>query len=270
VQIWLAEASVRGLSPADEFFKFDYPPVPSDIINEMVEQARNAEDTNGQPIEILFYLIWDSNPVYGEWKLVTPEQHQSAAACRPTNTTDPDYQRCIIEVHSHHGMKAFFSGQDDKDETGFKIYAVLGEIFNKPTILVRCGLYGYFTFVPASQVFVLPEWLEDGAWPQMDFTEIEEEETSAAKKLAQLEEGFQWLADAVTEDRRYWPSLEFSNLEGEGVHIQAQVIDGDDAYNPKTLSIIGVAKNKTITETVVETIEGAKPVWAKKFMKVVK
>ena len=163
VQIKLADADVRGLSPAEEFFKFDFPKVPSNLVAEMLSQARHAKNDGGETTEILFYLVWDSA---GEWQLITPEQYQNTTLCGPKNTTDPDYQRAVIEVHSHHSMKAFFSGQDDKDEMGFKLYAVWGEIFTNPRILVRCGLYGYFTSIPAGMVFDL--------YLPHDFSEIEE------------------------------------------------------------------------------------------------
>jgi hypothetical protein len=45
-------------------------------------------------------------------------------------------RKSFIEVHSHH-HESFFQQTDDKDEQGFRLYGVLGTIFNRPT----CG-YG--------------------------------------------------------------------------------------------------------------------------------
>jgi hypothetical protein len=36
-------------------------------------------------------------------------------------------------------MKAFFSGTDDADEQGFRLYGVLGSIFERPTFMLRVG-----------------------------------------------------------------------------------------------------------------------------------
>ncbi|MBV8715456.1 MAG: hypothetical protein JOZ65_10355, partial [Chloroflexi bacterium] len=34
----------------------------------------------------------------------------------------------IVEVHSHHMMRAYFSATDDRDETGRRVYGVLGRL----------------------------------------------------------------------------------------------------------------------------------------------
>ncbi len=66
------------------------------------------------------------------------------------------YAGALIEVHSHHGMPAFWSGTDDADEQGFRLYAVLGDIFRRPTLRVRVGIYGQFYELPAGTIFGLP------------------------------------------------------------------------------------------------------------------
>ena len=43
--------------------------------------------------------------------------------CRATPVHD-----AIVEVHSHHAMRAYFSATDDRDETGRRIYGVLGRL----------------------------------------------------------------------------------------------------------------------------------------------
>jgi hypothetical protein len=58
-------------------------------------------------------------------------------------------------------MPARFSGTDDKDETGFRLYGVLGDLRRSPEIRMRVGCYGYFWEVSASWALELPDWLRD-------------------------------------------------------------------------------------------------------------
>ena len=53
-------------------------------------------------------------------------------------------------------MRAYFSDTDNRDETGFRIYGVMGEIFSNPQIRMRVGIYGHFyeTATTDSSTFV--------------------------------------------------------------------------------------------------------------------
>jgi hypothetical protein len=50
-------------------------------------------------------------------------------------------------------MEAKFSPTDDEEETGFRIYAVMGHIYTEPVIRVRVGIYGHMWEIPALTVF---------------------------------------------------------------------------------------------------------------------
>jgi len=50
----------------------------------------------------------------------------------------------ILDLHSHCELGAFFSGTDNADEQGFRIYGVIGRIFTRPEIRLRVGVYGDF------------------------------------------------------------------------------------------------------------------------------
>mgnify|MGYP000858271742 CR=1 FL=1 len=58
-------------------------------------------------------------------------------------------------------LAAKFSGTDDADEVGFRLYAVIGRLPDKSEIRLRVGVYGQFWEVPASWVMELPEGLRD-------------------------------------------------------------------------------------------------------------
>jgi len=60
----------------------------------------------------------------------------------------------VLDIHSHAHMTAFFSHQtDDKDETGLKLYAVVGRLNSTPVVKLRVGVYGYFHSLTWRDVF---------------------------------------------------------------------------------------------------------------------
>jgi hypothetical protein len=72
----------------------------------------------------------------------------------------------VLEMHSHGKMKPFFSAQDNKDEQGFRIYAVAGRLNDEPRIRLRVGGYGYFREILFQEVF-------DGPCPIDNFMDAE-------------------------------------------------------------------------------------------------
>src|SRR4030042_3742660 len=50
----------------------------------------------------------------------------------------------VLDIHSHGHMRVAFSPQDNKDETGLKMYAVVGRLNATPVVKLRVGVYGYF------------------------------------------------------------------------------------------------------------------------------
>ena len=59
----------------------------------------------------------------------------------------------VMDLHSHGRMKPFFSGEDNRDEQGFRIYGVVGNLDRDPRLLVRIGVYGYYFPLVAADVF---------------------------------------------------------------------------------------------------------------------
>jgi hypothetical protein len=150
------DCQVKGLAQLQQSFHFDYPKVPSSLLATMLLRSRqvSAGLLEFSPKEILFHLYWDGL----QWQLEEPRQLQSSTSCKPLGSSlDSSYERALIEVHSHHWMQASFSSTDDSEETGFRIFVVLGEIFTLPTIRVRIGLYHHFLEIPAESIFCLPE-----------------------------------------------------------------------------------------------------------------
>jgi len=56
-------------------------------------------------------------------------------------------------MHSHGQMRAWFSTTDNADETGLKLYGVIGRLDAVPVVKLRIGAYGYFKTLRWSDVF---------------------------------------------------------------------------------------------------------------------
>jgi len=150
----VAICTIPGLADFIPDVKLQYPLVPTDIVNAMLSAAQAVGKK-----EILFYLSFTQ----GKWQLDIPSQLATPLSVKPlVASLGAAYSSALIEVHSHHSMAAQFSVVDDLEEPGkFRLFAVLGEIFNSPTINVRVNIYSHFWQIPAKEVFEMPDELTD-------------------------------------------------------------------------------------------------------------
>jgi hypothetical protein len=155
----IAPAEVRGLAECFQTFSFELPKVPEDLISKL---CYRAEEWGRESLETLFHLV--HSPVYpwdDGWELIEPEQTRAHTRCRPVQPC-PSADRAVIEIHSHHAMPPVFSGTDDADETGFRLYGVIGDLRRSPSIRMRVGVYGVgFWQIPAPWALELPVGLRD-------------------------------------------------------------------------------------------------------------
>ena len=150
----VAICTIPGLADFALDVKLQYPLVPTGIVNAMLSAAQAVGKK-----EILFYLSF----AQGRWQLDIPSQLATPLSVKPlVASLGSAYETALIEVHSHHSMTAQFSVVDDLEESGkFRLFAVLGEIFNSPTINVRVGIYNHFWQIPACWVFEIPDEVTD-------------------------------------------------------------------------------------------------------------
>lgn len=155
----IAAAEVRGLPERVEFLEFRLPKVPESVVAKVLSVSHwFAQDS----LETLFWLQHSAlNPYYNGWLVREPLQVRTLSRCRPEDGQDEICGRAIIEIHSHHSMAARFSPTDDADETGFRLYGVIGRLPGRPEIRFRVGVYGYHWEIPASWVMELPAGLRD-------------------------------------------------------------------------------------------------------------
>jgi PRTRC genetic system protein A len=171
VLIPVSRATIAGLPPLEPFVKM--PRVPAMLLH----HALNASKEN-LPNEILFWFNFDHDRQI--WNLDAPLQICRPASVLPVDKNNPLGIQALIDLHSHAVLDPFFSRTDNRDEQGFRIFAVIGRVNEKPLILVRVGVYGNYWNIPAEIVFELPEEIRDAYYGKgeviYDETNIEEED----------------------------------------------------------------------------------------------
>jgi PRTRC genetic system protein A len=148
----VAECEVRGLGELETQVVLRYGKIPQ----RHFDLALNWMLTDRYK-ERFAAIVWD-----GEYRVIIPRQaaekeavagggDEGHGATAAVSYLNPD--KVVLELHSHAKMRAAFSGIDNTDETGLKVYGVLGKIDVMPQVLLRVGVYGYRDIVPWSDVF---------------------------------------------------------------------------------------------------------------------
>jgi hypothetical protein len=149
---------LKAVIPRDSSTRPDLPPIQPYVRVEkkyrawMLDEILQVAKAKGN-IECLFVLTPES--------ISMPAQEATIGNVRPLDPYDVIMAKAIFELHSHHEMPARFSPTDNKEETGMRLYAVIGRIFTQPEIRVRVGIYGHFWEIPARTVFDLPAGFKD-------------------------------------------------------------------------------------------------------------
>ena len=155
----VSDCTIRGLAAVRLQVTIQFGKVPESIAQQMLDAAREAAR---QELEILFHL----KLVGEEWRLEIPPQTQRYDSVEPIEKgMGSSYEQAVIEIHSHHRMPARFSPTDDRDETGFRIYGVIGHLNPRlaywPKINFRIGVYGDWWPLPANRIIEMPPQLID-------------------------------------------------------------------------------------------------------------
>jgi hypothetical protein len=158
----ILDDDIRGLAelPVKPFVRLSGGRVPQIHLDQAYREATEAKGPHGRPIE----RLWHLGPARLGWYCHAPLQQATGGSVTMVDTgpeANDKFKAALIELHSHHGMPSFFSPTDDQDEVGFRLYAVIGDIFEAPKISVRVGVYGQFWHIPADWVFELPKYFKD-------------------------------------------------------------------------------------------------------------
>lgn len=153
LQSWpSSQSGLRGLHLVKPSIQLLYPRISQDVLATVLQCSRSVATDPGNPLEALFYLRYSEHI---GWELIIPEQKATPATVTPLDSSA--YADTLIEIHSHHYLKPIFSTLDNADEQGFRLYGVIGEIFERPTFHLRIGVWGHFWSIPTSWVFDLPK-----------------------------------------------------------------------------------------------------------------
>ena len=137
-RILLAGAVVRGLAPLESFLELRHGPIPVHLL---------ALAISAMPADVESYaaIVWDGLT----YRVAFPPQERGDA-----HVTYEPVPGTVVGLHSHGAMEAFFSYQDDRDEQGFQVSMVVGEVGRLiPAAKARLCLYGYFAPVRLNEVF---------------------------------------------------------------------------------------------------------------------
>lgn len=146
VPVALSAKPLTGLVMVEPFAHLRVPRVPVAWLWSICKSAQAA-----MPAEAMYQLVHDdaARNSHGGWACARPKQSAGGA-----HVTFLDFAEASVDLHSHNSMAAFFSGQDDADETGLRFYCVIGKLNSyRPQIAARVGVYGHTMRVPALTIF---------------------------------------------------------------------------------------------------------------------
>ena len=138
--VHIAEAPVRGLLPLEENVELTKGKIPRHIYHLALSVLLASRE-----LEQYLAVTWE-----GEYHLRVPLQEGSGGGVKYERLHDT-----VLDIHSHGTMRAFFSGTDNEDEQGLRLYMVVGRLDTLiPEIEMRVGVYGYFGTVQFEEVFM--------------------------------------------------------------------------------------------------------------------
>lgn len=117
----IARCPVRGLASLQPHFRLKAPRLPAPMLNVLLSDARRARFRNGALKEALYQFHHDGTRV----RVLKPPQRATATSVVGVEGNASDV---ILDLHSHGNMGAFWSGADNGDEQGFRVYGVIGRL----------------------------------------------------------------------------------------------------------------------------------------------
>ena len=138
--VLIGDAQVRGCAPLEDKVELPKGKIPKRLYDLALSNLC-AEPYR----ERYLAVVWE-----GEYHLRVPHQDGSSYGVEyePVPHT-------VLDIHSHATMHAFFSGTDNGDEQGLRLYMVVGKLNSLfPEAKLRVGVYGYFAPIRMEDIFV--------------------------------------------------------------------------------------------------------------------
>jgi PRTRC genetic system protein A len=145
----LADETVplRGLQPLAGWVRLKIPRIPSLLLERVIAEAQ-LPTAEGGLVETLYYVTWGK----GGYRLVRPANQLAGPSTVSSETVELD-RAIVIDLHSHGAIPPFFSAMDNRDETRFRFYGVLGRLPVAPTWRFRLGIYGHWLEIDRNVLF---------------------------------------------------------------------------------------------------------------------
>jgi hypothetical protein len=140
-RVQIGSCHVRGLAEIAPYTLLKHGKVPGVLF----DLALNASLTQKEK-EIYFAVTWDDKDSKYHLFITAQSREQCQVKYNVLDNT-------VMDIHSHGKIPAYFSDTDDKDEKGFRLSCLVGDLDRTPRVAVRVGIYGYFGAVLWSDVF---------------------------------------------------------------------------------------------------------------------
>ena len=137
-RIPVADCDIRGLAPIEPKVSLTYGSIPQRFFDLALDLFLSDRETEQ-------YVAITGEAGY---HFYIPVQDKSAGS-----VVYEVGNSVVLEIHSHGHMGAWFSGTDNIDETGLKLYGVVGKLATTPIVKLRIGVYGYFRDLFWNEVF---------------------------------------------------------------------------------------------------------------------
>lgn len=137
--VCISPVEIRGLRPLEERIELVHGKIPRHLYDLALSVLIASSDR-----EQYLAITWED-----EYRLRIPGQERNEARVKYESLPST-----IVDIHSHGSMKAWFSGDDNRDEQGLRLYMVVGRLDTfLPEVEMRVGVYGYFAPIDLEEVF---------------------------------------------------------------------------------------------------------------------
>lgn len=172
--IKMSDVIVPGLETnVEEGIELSVPKIPLSLWDTTLSFFKDVQKK--QDTEAYLQFFYDSDKE--EYILHCPEQMVGKASVK--YTTSPEFESdnmiCVMEIHSHGTMSAFFSGTDNADEKDDRFFGVVGKINSLyPETKFRLMLGGQEIPIEFSEIF---EQKENAKYPSHWLQNIKKEKS---------------------------------------------------------------------------------------------
>ena len=142
----IARCRVRGLAPLKPHFRLKVPRLPGRLLVSVLADARPSRRRDGRLKEALYHFKHDG----ARCRVLKPAQRATVVSVVGVESNSTNV---ILDLHSHGNMSAIWSGTDNGDEQGFRMYGVIGQLEERPEIRLRLGVFGYWFPLPLTALF---------------------------------------------------------------------------------------------------------------------